>query len=60
MKQQEQNLWNRISQVADSMRDTPSWKKGSPVNKRAAAAICVPKYPRNSTTSSSTKTSKPR
>ena len=34
MKPQEQTLWDRISQVADNMRDLPSWKKGSPVNER--------------------------
>lgn len=34
MKVQEQTLWDRISQVADSMRDLPEWKRGSSLNER--------------------------
>jgi hypothetical protein len=34
MKLQEQTLWDRISQVADNMRDLPDWKKGSSINER--------------------------
>jgi hypothetical protein len=29
-----QTLWERISEVADFMRDTPQWQRGSPVNER--------------------------
>ena len=31
---QEQTLWERISQVAESMRDIPDWKRGSSSNER--------------------------
>jgi hypothetical protein len=34
MNPREQTLWERISQVAENMRDTPDWKKGSSRNER--------------------------
>jgi hypothetical protein len=34
MSLHEQTLWERISQVAESMRDTPDWKRGSSTNER--------------------------
>jgi hypothetical protein len=35
MNRQEQTLWDRISQVADNMRDIPEWKRGSSMNERS-------------------------
>jgi hypothetical protein len=34
MNLQEQTLWERISQVAEDMRDIPEWKRGSSSNER--------------------------
>jgi hypothetical protein len=34
MTDQKDKLWNRISQVAENMRDLPDWKKGSVLNER--------------------------
>jgi hypothetical protein len=33
------NLWSRISQVAENMKDIPAWKRGSAINERVAASI---------------------
>jgi hypothetical protein len=34
MTAQKHSLWNRISQVAENMKDLPDWKKGSVLNER--------------------------
>ena len=35
MKKQEQTLWQRISEVAEMMKDVPAWKRGSVKNERS-------------------------
>jgi len=54
MNLQEQTLWERISQVAEDMRDTPEWKRGSSSNERFDSHSSEREQQNESRTSAST------